>query len=124
MRNSYQRQHDMRVTHDNIEDLLTDLRTEKDSIYLSVVRMQTYRMDEFEGDPNKARTSYIMGLSISALVRHDDGDWCIEFSEMAGKDTTKNPDDGSDAVDEWRQRVIRLCDACGLTVRPGKWEVI
>ena len=114
----------MRVTHDNIEDLLTDLRTEKDSIYMGVVRMQTHRMDEFEGDPNKERTSFIMGLSVSALVRHDDGDWCIEFSEMAGRDTTQSPDEGTDMVDEWRQRVGVLCDQCGLTMRPGKWEVI
>lgn len=113
----------MRVTHDNIEDLLIDIRTEKDAIYQQVVRLQTYRLDEFEGHPHKSGMSFIMGLWVTALVRHDDGDWCIEFGEMAGRDTIEDPDAGTDAVDEWRQRVGRVCDECSLTIRPGKYEV-
>lgn len=114
----------MRVTHDNLADLLSDLRSEKDAIYQRVVRLQTYRLDEDGDNEHKRGQSFIMGLWVTALVRHEDGDWCIEFGEMAGRDTVKYPDAGTDAVDDWRQQVGKVCDDCNLIIRPGKIEVI
>ena len=113
----------MRVTHDNIEDLLADIREERDAIYQKVVRVRAYRLDEHEGDENRSGRVYLMGLWVTALVRHDDGDWCIEFGEAAGHDTTQNPDAGTNVVNEWRLKLELVCKECGLTIRPGKYEV-
>ena len=114
----------MRVVHDNIDDLLADLRAEASAIYQKVVRVQIHRLDEFSGERHKAGTSFIMGLCVTALVRHDDGDWCIEFAEACGRDDLGHPDGGTDVMLDWRTRVQKLCHELGLKVRPGKIEVI
>lgn len=111
----------MRVTHEDIDELIKDLRQEADAgaIYKNIVRMRTYRMAE-----NDHGTCYTMGLWVTALIRHEDGDWCVEFGEAAPEqDTQKNPDGGTNIVNEWRDKVHKLCDEFGLQVRSGKFEV-
>ena len=108
----------MRVETTTIEDFCDELKQEKDNIYRKVVRVRVDRVPEQE-----AEVTFQVGFWATALVKHPDGEWVVEFGRIAGTDGSSHGDSGSEQADDWRDAINKVAAELDLRVRRGKIEI-
>lgn len=111
----------MRVEYNTVDEFLSDLESEKDSIWDSTVRLRINKTSM-----NDEGTSYQISMWLTAVVRKETGEFVMELGAVAGEDIEdSNPDrSGSERADEWKEKVYNVTEDLGLRIKPGKYELI
>lgn len=109
----------MRITVGTVDDFVSELEADAKEIHESIVRVRVDR-DDIHG----TGTLFSVRLWATAVVAKDTGDHLLEFGSQAGHDEPGIGDyTGSEAADEWKERIKHVAETHGLHVRPGKIEV-
>jgi hypothetical protein len=106
----------MRVEVANLEEFALELALDAPDVYLGAVRARTRKQEDGE-------THQHVGFEATAMIKKPDGDYLLEMclyfgSERIGKHELE------DEAAEAEATVQRMCTDLGLTLRPGKWEII
>lgn len=109
----------MRIEFGTIEEFCEELREAAPDVLQKTVRLRIDRVPEQD-----EAVSFQVGVSATALVRTPDGDWVLEFGDIAGRDTVGNGPAGTDRAREWGRLLAATAREVGLRVRAGKIEVI
>lgn len=109
----------MRIEFGTIEEFCEELREAAPDVLHKTVRVRIDRVPE-----QAEAVSFQVGVWATALVRTGDGDWVLEFGDIAGRDSPGNKSAGSDRATEWQRLVLATARESGLRVRSGKIEVI
>jgi len=112
----------MIIEFDTLADFLDEIAVEASRIHEKTVRAQTVKAaEQAEG------VSYKVAYTVTALVKSDDGQWLLQYYDLAGSDEPNrrtNPHRaGSDQAQAWDSQVKETCDQLGLKKRPGRIEV-
>lgn len=109
----------MRIEFGTVEEFCDELREYAPDVLQKTVRVRIDRVaEQAEG------CSFQVGVWATALVRTGDGDWVLEFGDIAGRDSRATGDAGTARANEWARLVANTARESGLRVRSGKIEVI
>ena len=124
----------MRVECHNIDGFLQELETEADAghVWQKIVRVDIDRHPEQEQELTFAiafHGSVLIDLSGAGESPQE----LLHFDGIAGRDgytgrtptgERADPEAGTKRAAEWRQRINDIAAKHGLTVRPGKFELV
>lgn len=123
----------MRVECKTIDGFLSELDTEADAshVWQKIVRIDIDRIPE-----QAEETTFVIAFHASTLIElsGDEGPQeLLHFDSVAGRDGARgrlpngdraDPEAGTKRAAEWKQRIAEIAGKHGLTVRPGKFELV
>jgi hypothetical protein len=111
----------MRIVFPTLAEFINELEQQQEFVWRRIVRSST--MQEWE---QAEHVSCQIGLTATALVGSaacaDKPEMLLEFVTVCGQDSRRSTA-GSDEAARLRKELEACCAACGLTLRPGKYEL-
>lgn len=107
----------MKVECKTIDQFITELHHDAGSLFGNMVRVRIDRDPEQEEG-----VSFQIVFHATAVVAKPDGEWLLEFSDVAGCDEGKDMS-GSNVAGKWMRSISELAKGKGFEIREGKIEL-